>query len=323
MIYSKEGKTVKQPQSPFVKLGIYAQQIPFLGSFASGHLTKYCGRFKEKKNSPERIQKFAETYNIQPKDIQKCQRKSPGDCWNQFETLNDFFIRHRIGLPKPNKKQNIIVSPADCYSVYLTEPKAWIKGTKFTSSRLMTGNDNKNFPHLNLIIFRLAPHHYHRFHCPVYGTVKSMQVFGSQYNSVDPIVVNSFKNVYTSNVRIVLEIETKCFGTVYLAIIGATCVGSIVINHKAILKALGRTEVFTDADLRNMNLKTLPNAPIIKVNEELGYFQYGGSTIVLGVSPETENMSLVKIGNILFKHSEQLAETEIHVGDELLHRQKC
>lgn len=328
MIYSKSRTRVQQPQSKLVKLGIYAQQLPFIGSAISHHVTKYCDRFHDKKNSRERIQKFAKTYNIQPKSIRKCKDIiHPEDCWDKFETLNDFFIRHRIGLPKVSMIRTQIVSPADCYSVFLTKPQTWIKGTQFTISRLLFGRNNIEEQEyyntmMNLIIFRLAPHHYHRFHCPVFGKVLQMSVFGTKYNSVDPIVVRSLKNVYTTNVRMVLKIRNPYFGDVFVAIIGATCVGSIVINHPRILKTLGldSNQKITDRDIRQQSGHTFyfnnENAPVILVNEELGYFQYGGSTIVVGYW--REDTKLQQIGEILLDHSIQNIETEIHVGDSIV-----
>ncbi|NDD54598.1 hypothetical protein EBZ39_12110, partial [bacterium] len=42
----------------------------------------------------------------------------------------------------------------------------WIKGKNFTPQKLIFGeNNNFDFSKYCLIIFRLAPHHYHRFHC--------------------------------------------------------------------------------------------------------------------------------------------------------------
>jgi phosphatidylserine decarboxylase len=319
MIYSKTGTRIHQPQSGIIKFGIHASKIPILGSKVSGLITNYCERFHERKNSLERIRKFAQTYKISPQRIQKCRRTATEDeCWVNFETLNEFFIRKRTGLARVRKNKKQIVSPADCYSVFLTQPTFWIKGTQFTTSRLMLGKQIDDFPELSLFIFRLAPHHYHRFHCPMYGQVVCIRVLGTKYDSVDPILVQSFKNVYTNNVRMILEILNPYFGRVYMAIIGATCVGSIVLSHPEICLRMHRSFI-TDADIRARKNHSvyfhIENAPLLQLNEELGYFQYGGSTIVLGVA--SENIQLIQDGTILEQHTRKYAETEIQVGDIL------
>ena len=322
MIYSKTKRPITQPQSSLVRIGINAQQIPIVGSIMTQQVTEHCKLFKKSKNSLERIRKFTKTYNISRDRIEECKGTySDDECWSRFPTLNDFFIRRRTHLPKIRQTQKEIVSPADSYTVFVTQPKFWIKGSKFSSSLLMTNKSNPLLNDLALIIFRLAPQHYHRFHCPIYGRITKISTFGTQYYSVDKTIVQSRTNVYTENVRVVLEIQTTHFGKIYLAIIGATCVGSISLTHPQILKALkiNSTE-FTDNDLRRIGSSvefSIKNAPLIKVNEELGSFQYGGSTIVLGLNI-TQRTHLLPIGNTIYNNTLEKAETEIEVGDSLL-----
>lgn len=321
MIYSKTRQPIIQPQSGLVRAGIRAQQIPVVGNLLTKQVTEYCKMFKHSKKSLERIQDFVKTYKISRDRIERCQGvHSDEECWNRFPTLNEFFIRRRINLPKVRQTQKEVVSPADAYTVFVTRPKFWIKGSKFNSSMLMTNQPNQLPSELALIIFRLAPQHYHRFHCPVYGRVTKISTFGTHYYSVDKTIVQSSTNVYTENVRVVLEIQTPHFGKIYLAIIGATCVGSIVLTHPQILKALKTDSGFSDNHLRQMGSTvefSIRKAPLIKINEEMGFFQYGGSTIVLGLSI-TQRIHLLPVGDIIYNHTLKMAETEIEVGDSLL-----
>jgi len=318
MIYSKTHIPIIQPQSDLVKLGIQIQNLPLVGSSISNLVTSYCNNFKEDENTATRIKKYADTYDIRPDGIERCQyTRSDDECWSNFKTLNDFFIRHRINLPRIRQTRNEIVSPVDAYTAFVTRPNFWIKGSRYTTGDLMKGT-SKYYLDLALFIFRLAPHHYHRVHCPVYGRVLKISTFGKEYNSVDVSVVRSRKNTLTRNVRIVMEIQTYNFGKIYLAIIGATCVGSIVIHHPEILNALGLDKPFTDSDIRSHSIVfSIYDAPVLKVNEELGYFQYGGSCVVLGLSPNPK-VELTQIGEIVLEHTHEQAETELEVGDSLL-----
>lgn len=319
MIYSKNHTPIIQPQSNLVKMGIQLQHLPVVGNEISNFITDYCNIFKNNnQDTTLKIQQYATTYDIRPENIEKCQdSQTDQECWQQFQTLNDFFIRHRTHLPRVRQTKKELVSPVDAYTAFVTRPNFWIKGSRYTTGDLMKGS-NKAYLDLVLFIFRLAPHHYHRVHSPVYGWVTKISTFGNEYNSVDVSMVKSRKNVLTQNVRIVIEIQTSKFGKIYLAIIGATCVGSVVIHHPRILKTLGLSEPFTDFDIRNKPITfSIQNAPLIKINEELGYFQYGGSCVVLGLSPN-QKMELSRIGETILEHTHEQAETEIELGDCLL-----
>jgi phosphatidylserine decarboxylase len=318
MIYSKTHDPIVQPQSDLVKLGIQIQHVPVIGNSISKLVTNYCNNFKEDENTFLRIKRYADTYDIHPQEIERCYySRSDEECWKEFNTLNEFFIRRRTNLPPVRRTRNEIVSPTDAYTVFVTRPTFWIKGSKYTTGELMKGS-NKYYLDLALFIFRLAPHHYHRVHSPVYGKVMKISTFGNEYNSVDVTTVKSRKNILTRNIRIVIEIQTSNFGKIYLAIIGATCVGSIVIHHPQILKALDLSHPFTDIDIRDQPIVfSVYDAPTLKINEELGYFQYGGSCVVLGISSNPK-VELSQIGEIVLDHTLEQAETELEVGDSLL-----
>lgn len=322
MIYSKNRERIIQPQSPLIKLGIKMQNLPIFGNIITNGFTEYCNQFRYDHDTLSKIEQYANTYHIYPDDIKECEGTvSREECWNRFRTLNDFFIRHRNNLPTIRQTRGELVSPVDAYTAFVTRPKFWIKGSQYTTAKLMKGED-KYYLDLALFIFRLAPHHYHRIHCPVYGRVTKISTFGNEYNSVDVSMVKSRKNVLTHNVRVVIEIQTLKFGKIYLACIGATCVGSIVIHHHRILKALNLNIPFTDSQIREQSIIfPIENAPIVKVNEELAYFQYGGSCVVLGVSPNP-NILLSPISEIILEYTLEQAETEIEVGDSLLMSRK-
>jgi phosphatidylserine decarboxylase len=314
-IYNKQGRPIAQPQPNIVLLGIDTQRIPIIGSSLAKKITEYCTRYRRSEHAQQYIRTFADTYDIQPETIEGCQNLSRDECWSRFSSLNEFFVRRRINLPKVRRSKKDLVSPVDAYTVFVTRPKFWIKGSRYSTNELMLGDRTKPLE-LCLFIFRLAPHHYHRVHCPVYGLVTRISTFGNYYDSVDVRLVHSKKNVLTRNVRVVLEIHTISYGKIYLAIIGATCVGSIVLTHPKILEAVG-VQTLTDKDFNEPVQFQLQKAPVLQINEELGYFQYGGSCVVLGLTPH-QNIYLTPIGEMIQEHTMENAETDIQVGDILL-----
>lgn len=104
-------------------------------------------------------------------------------------------------------------------------------------------------------IFRLAPQDYHRFHIPVDGIMRQPKTIAGEYYTVNPMAIRSALDVYGENVRIVVPIDTAEFGRVMVICVGAMMVGSTVITRS--------------------------EGEEVKRGEELGYFKFGGSTLVV------------------------------------------
>jgi phosphatidylserine decarboxylase len=273
------------------------------------------------------VAEYAKQYRIDPKEIEVCRDcKTLDECWKKFKTLNDFFIRIRTGLPRvihTKRASTTIASPADAYTMYLTTSdvrnKVWIKGTRFTVEELFTARERLHpDTQYHLFIFRLAPHHYHRFHSPLSGYIVALKSAGTEYFSVDPQVVRSKVNVYTRNVRVVVQLETPSGDSVFLAIVGATCVGSIQFSHPGLVeryeRETGHTQL-TDHTIPHQGYRFRRKVPI-GLHAELGYFQYGGSTVIL--CAPTEGFQLTPSAETIRTHARQTLETEVRVGEPVL-----
>lgn len=335
MIVNKNGKRIISPErKSMIRLQKYSPNR--VSKFMSKQLTTNNLCLKTFRS----VEHFAKTYKINSKTIKGCENVSEKECWKQFPSINDFFIRQRVNLPPtsrsaaynsylissykkatgitkpaPSIRRRVIVSPADNYCICLQSTsvsnKLWIKGKNFTIQKLFSRTDiiPDNY---YLSIFRLAPHHYHRFHCPVSGKILSMYYIGSEYYSVHPIMVNSSIDVYTDNIRLVLEIQTTLNEILYMAIIGATCVGSIEITHPGILSILKKHKVYANFFKEKIGFKEPPS---IELNDELGNFQFGGSTIVL-YCPLSYKPTI--IGKTVLTNSLSKKETFLQVGDVIM-----
>jgi phosphatidylserine decarboxylase len=323
MIRDLQGRPLDAPK-PFWTRALIQVQKWLEPAKASKVFTQHCARFHEP-DSRKWIPSFVQQYGIRKEEIARCTRcTSEDECWNQFSSLNDFFARVRTNLPKVvSVARRVIASPADAYTLYQTaqqvNDKVWIKGTRMSLDELFASRrPSAADVQYHMFIFRLAPHHYHRFHVPCSGWVVALKRVGTEYFSVDPVVVRSRVNVYARNVRVIVQLETFTGSTLFLAIIGATCVGSIVLSHPKLLRQYQREtqqSSLTDQTLSAQAHVFRKKVPI-RLYEELGYFQYGGSTIVMCLP--AEEFQLLATAEPIHVHSAHTTETEIQVGYPLL-----
>ena len=187
----------------------------------------------------------------------------------EFKTFNQFFYR----TLKPNARPcsapdnpRIIVSPADSRSVVFNRldeaTKIWVKGREFSVEHLLGDaypEDVKRYINGSLGIFRLAPQDYHRFHVPVDGVMDEPKLIEGEYYTVNPMAIRSMLDVYGENVRVVVPIDSVAHRRVMVICVGAMMVGSTVITRR-------------------------PREKVSRA-EELGYFKFGGSTILLLFEP--------------------------------------
>ncbi|KUJ17994.1 uncharacterized protein LY89DRAFT_34639 [Mollisia scopiformis] len=183
----------------------------------------------------------------------------------QFKNFNQFFYRQLKPDARPCSAPDnprIIVSPADCRSVVFNRmdeaTKIWVKGREFSIGRLLGKaypEDAERYRNGALGIFRLAPQDYHRFHIPVDGVMGTPKTIEGEYYTVNPMAIRSALDVYGENIRVVIPIDSVAHGRVMVICVGAMMVGSTVITRKP--------------------------GENVKRAEELGYFKFGGSTILV------------------------------------------
>lgn len=189
---------------------------------------------------------------------------------DQFKSFNEFFYRALKPDARPccaPDNPGIITSPADCRMVVFESiddaTQIWIKGREFSIQRLLGNAYPQDIDRYanggSFGIFRLAPQDYHRFHIPVDGVLGSPITIDGEYYTVNPMAIRSALDVYGENVRVLLPIDTELFGRVMVVCVGAMMVGSTIITRK--------------------------EGERVSRAEELGYFKFGGSTVLLLFEP--------------------------------------
>ncbi|KAF3932221.1 hypothetical protein ABW20_dc0110292 [Dactylellina cionopaga] len=216
----------------------------------------------------------------------------------EFKTFNEFFYRELKPGARPvsyPENPKVIVSPADCRSVVFDTiddaTRIWVKGRDFSVERLLGpayGDEAKKYHGGALGIFRLAPQDYHRFHIPVDGVMGEPKLIKGEYYTVNPMAIRSALDVYGENVRIIVPIDSVAHGRVMVVCVGAMMVGSTVITAKA--------------------------GSQVARGDELGYFKFGGSTLVVLFEPNT-----MRWDDDLIANSKEAVETLIRVGMSVGH----
>ncbi|WBX74156.1 phosphatidylserine decarboxylase [Tenacibaculum pacificus] len=245
-------------------------------------LSSWYGKRMDKPNSITKIEGFVKELGIDMNEAQKPIK--------DYVSFNDFFYRKLKRGARPI--ENGFVSPGDgkmlAFENIADIDKFFVKGRQFTLKEFL-GNDALAEKHKNssLIILRLAPNDYHRYHFPFKGTPSKMTKIKGDYFSVSPYALASnFTKVFCENKREYCILSSEVKGDIIVAPVGATMVGSIIDTYT-------------------------PNSPV-KKGDEMGYFAFGGSTIVIIVDKKN-----LKIDADILKNTKKRIETFVKMGEKI------
>lgn len=242
------------------------------------------GRRMSTPESAARVAPFIERYGLDAADF--------ADKPEDFASFNEFFYRKLKPEARPvDTDPESIVFPAD--GRHLGFQKAtdvegvFVKGQKWNLPALL--GDEKlaaRYADGTLVLSRLCPVDYHRFHFPVAGVPGETRLIEGPLFSVSPIALRKKLAYLWTNKRTVTLLETERFGTVLLLEIGATCVGTIHQTYK-------------------------PGEPVGK-GAEKGFFAFGGSSTITIFEP-----GKVVLAPDLAAHSARQTELYAKVGTRM------
>jgi len=225
-------------------------RIPFISSFY--------GAWQKLSFTKKKIQPFIKRFNLDPSEF-----LLP---ISAFTSFNDFFIRKLKPEVRPIAPgDDCAVIPADgrfrFYQDLAETDGFYVKGQRFSLASLLQDQQLADrYKHGSMVIGRLCPTDYHRFHFPCEGIPSvSITVNGWLY-SVNPIAIKKDIQIFTKNKRSICEIVTERFGKVLYLEIGATNVGSIHQTYQPLT--------------------------LVTKGSEKGFFSFGGSSIILLFEPD-------------------------------------
>ena len=259
-------------------------KIALQGLVKRKFLTQWYGKKMDSPESKAKIPDFIESLQIDMGEV-----LLPA---HEFPTFNDFFIRQLKPEARPvNRQPGVLVSPADGKAMAFSEINRldtfFAKGQEFSLKEFLKDQSlGSRYAGGTLLIIRLAPADYHRFHFPADGRItKSTRIDGSYY-SVSPYAVKKRMEIYWENTREYSVLSTVNAGDILLCEVGATMVGSIVQTYEP------------DTD--------------VKKGEEKGWFAFGGSTIIVLLEKDK-----VRVDGDILENTKKGYETSIRMGERL------
>ena len=230
--------------------------------------------------SARRVAKFIKTNNIDMSDYES----------REFTCFNDFFTRKILDGKRPfSTNAHDLCSPADSkLTAYpCTEDGIFtVKGTPYTLSELVDDPTlAKEFVGGTVLVFRLCVDDYHRYAFFDNGNIAvPPRYIKGAFHTVRPIAFTNERRVFCKNAREITVLETENFGKALQIEVGAMMVGRIV-NH---------------------------DLTCYKRGDEKGYFEFGGSTIVLLVPKDR-----VALDEEFFTNPQNELETVVRCGERI------
>lgn len=215
-----------------------------------------------------------------------------------YRSFNDFFTRKAIPLRRPVDGSDFhLISPCDAkLAAYpVTDGGIFsIKDSFYTVEDLLQDKTLADeFSGGSCLIFRLSVNDYHRYCYIDSGTkVENIPIPG-ELHTVQPVALRRV-NIFKRNSREYTIMDTAHFGRVVQVEVGALLVGRIR-NHHAAYR--------------------------FKRGEEKGYFEFGGSTVVLLFKKGVLSLDVDILDNTrcqretIVKYGEKIGEgVRVHVG---------
>jgi phosphatidylserine decarboxylase len=220
-------------------------------------LARWYGWWMSSPATRDKVPLFIEKYKLDVAEF----AKQP----EEFASFNDFFVRKlKPGARPIEGDASMVVFGAD--GRHLGFPDAsqaegvFVKGQQWDLAALLGDAElAKIYARGTLVLSRLCPVDYHRFHFPADGTPGAPRWLPGSLWSVNPIALRQKLAYLWENKRVVTILETARFGKVLLLEIGATNVGSI-------------------------NQTFAPGQPVAR-GDEKGFFAFGGSATATIFAP--------------------------------------
>lgn len=228
-----------------------------------------------------KILPFIAHHGINATDFEK-----PVESYRSFDA---FFVRTLKKGRRPLAEGLII--PADGRYLFYQNVAASehyaVKGKTFSIKRLI-GLDAEVDPYSqgSMVIARLAPCDYHRFHFPCDCIPSPSRLINGSFYPLHPLKILQDMALLSENKRMITQLKTEQYGTILFIEIGTTAVGSIHQTYQ-------------------------PGIPY-KKGDEKGYFSFGGSSLILLFEKE-----IIRLSSDIITYTSQKIETRCRLGEPL------
>lgn len=245
--------------------------------------SRLLGYLKNRPSSRKDIAPFVKEFGI---DMSESQKQL-----EDFTSFNDFFYRKLKAGARPLCPEGSVALPADArHSAWANASQieaVFVKGQSFDLPALLGSEElAARYAEGAIVLSRLCPVDYHRFHFPLAGRPEPARRIAGPLASVSPYCLSQRLSWLWTNKRELTILHTEEAGDVILLAVGATGVGSIFQSYT-------------------------PLQPVAKGDEQ-GYFAFGGSTVMCFFLPNR-----VQIDQDLIDNTAQGLETFARQGESL------
>lgn len=206
----------------------------------------------------------------------------------KYKSYNDFFIRKVISCKRPiMSNKNTLISPCDGKLLAYTinnDLTLKIKDSYYSVDTLINESIMEEYKDGVALVFRLSTDNYHRYCYIDSGTKGKNYHIKGVFHTVQPISLKKY-NFFKTNSREYTILNTYNFDKVIQVEIGALMVGRIKNNHEEYE---------------------------YKKGEEKGYFEFGGSTIVL-----LFKKGIITLDKDIIENSKENIETIVKYGEKI------
>jgi phosphatidylserine decarboxylase len=263
---------------------------------ASKMFSQWYGSLQDSPKSARKVAPFIKNFAINIDQYQKGSfQDQPIEA--SYQSFNEFFIRafaegQRQFTPQDDEMGAFAEARYFAYDSMHDDLTIPVKGSMLRAVDLIGDAQlAQDFIGGPLMIARLCPVDYHRYHYPDDG--KNLQSFTipGDLHSVNPLALRYRQDIFIKNERRVSILDTAHFGKLAYIEVGATCVGKIV--------------------------QSFDESKPFKKGDEKGYFLFGGSTVIVC----GEQGRWTPADDIL-EHTKAGSETYIQLGDVLAYSSK-
>jgi phosphatidylserine decarboxylase len=211
----------------------------------------------------------------------------------RFTSLHDCFTRElKDGVRPLDRRADVLVSPCDgivgAFGAIDDTELLQAKGSPYTLEELLGDSAAVGrYRGGRYVTLRLAPHMYHRFHAPCDCRVDAATYISGDTWNVNPPTLKRIARLYCKNERVVLHARAAGGEAFAIVAVAAVLIASVQLSC-----------LDGPLTLAYRGPNHIPCAARYRKGDELGFFHYGSTIIVLGTD-DLEVCDHVRSGDIV------------------------
>ncbi|MFY0546226.1 archaetidylserine decarboxylase [Brevibacillus sp. H7] len=252
-------------------------------------MSRTMGKITASRFSRLAIRRYVRLYNIDESIVEKPIK--------EYRSLKEFFCRRlKPGVRPIAPGEDVVVSPVDGTVSQMGDIRQGTliqaKGKQYNLCELLgdTPEAAQRFYGGKFITIYLSPRDYHRIHMPVSGRLVKYSYLPGRLYPVNKLGIENVENLFARNERLVTFVETENMGCVAVVKVGALFVGSVKVAYNTATTNVKRGRHASEP---------IAESPRYGKGDELGWFEFGSTVILVFESDQLEWAEGVEVGKTL------------------------